>query len=319
MFKKIAVMVLLACSLLATFSVTSLAYTVTQPDQDESPPYLMQQSGTVAWQIPPFDSLKIDKTTFPADRSYYSLEGLTIAHFTEFIVIRTQLIQSGTYEGSWMYYAEKYKAGEPTGFLLQVYDWAETEDAIIVNLGITDTETRDWVFSPEDFPVVEGGWFETYENPPIMFYSQWTESASYVKDTVTANWVQQYMPLSNPHFEMTGNWYYQLGVQDGKLQGGNVSYDKGYKDGKRDGDALGYKRGYQEASEAPEFNDLISSVVSTPINTLKSIFMERTTNGETEVLTELELLGINVWAVFKSIIAILILLFIVTKVVKLFL
>lgn len=93
---------------------------------------------------------------------------------------------------------------------------------------------------------------------------------------------------------------YNQGTQDGKENALDIGYQEGYRDGKIDGHDEGYKEALGEDVTTRGFWGLLNSIMSYPVNMIKSVF-------------NFEFMGINISALITFIISIVIVVFVVHK------
>lgn len=93
---------------------------------------------------------------------------------------------------------------------------------------------------------------------------------------------------------------YNQGIQDGKENALDIGYQEGYRDGKIDGYDEGYDEALGEDITTRGFWGLLNSIMSYPVNMIKSVF-------------NFEFMGINISALITFIISIVIVVFVVHK------
>lgn len=303
MKKKLVKILTVAFCIVTLFTINSFAWTEEQPPQDYLP-LIMRDTQTVMWQMLPYDTFAIDINTFPEGESFDDIGNVVIVECNTMYGIWTETPLTGGAEGAVQFYGVYYTSAEPTGFQVRVYDYYIENEYIIVNLGIYEPATSEWVYDPEQY-----NHNYAMTNPskaPIAFFSNDTDNASGQFNRTLSYWILSHYPIANTYWEEQDNPLYNIGYRDGKTNAEKNMYDEGKVAGYNEAALTEFNRGYNaglQDSDTATFSSLIFAVIDTPISILTNIL-------------DFDILGTNMASFVKQMISALFFLIIVKVIIK---
>lgn len=304
MKKKIVKILTIAFCMVSIFTVSAAAYNVDQPDPDYLP-FIMQDTGTIIWQMLPFDSFAIAKDTFPEGQSLNDIGNIIVGEMNTYYALWATVPATGSYDGIVQFYGEYYTSDEPTGFQIRVYDYTIEEEYIYINLGIYEPATSNWVYDPQDY-VTEDNYTNAKDIPVVLFSNDMTVAGSSTFNRELGYWVLAHYPIANTLWEEQDNPLYNIGYRDGKANAEKAVFNEGKVAGYNEAAIIEYNRGFNaglQQGDETTFASLIFAVIDTPINVLTSML-------------DFNILGTNMTSFVQQMISALLFLVVVKVIVK---
>lgn len=290
--------------MVSIFTVNASAYTEEQAPQ-EYLPWIMQDTGTIMWQMLPYDTFAIARSTFPENQNIQDIGNIIIAECKTFYAIWAEQPATGSTAGTTQFEGSYYTSSEPTGFQVKVWDWYTEDEYIMINFGIYEPATSQWVYNPDEY-LHDYAPGNSYRAPIAFFSNDMSVAGDSTFNRDLGYWVLTHYPIANTFWEEQDSPLYNIGYRDGKANAEKAIFNEGKVAGYNEAAIVEFNRGYNaglKQGEDATFASLIFAVIDTPISILTNVL-------------DFEILGTNMASFVYQMISALLFLIIVKVIIK---